>query len=67
MTNENKMKAIEICMKNRATVEFHPVIKKMVYEQYLGLTYACPMVINNLVEAGFSLSMNDGHIIIDKY
>lgn len=67
MDKKEKMEAIEICMKHRATIEFTPVINGRCYEQYLGMTYGCPAVITELVKAGFNLSQDEGHIIIDKF
>ena len=66
MNKDLKMKAIEICMKHRATIEFLPVIEHHVCDQYLGMTYGCPAVIEDLVNNGYMLSMDKGHIIIDK-
>lgn len=67
MNEVQKTRAVGICRKHRATVEFHPVITGKVYQEYLGMTYACPAVINELVKEGFSLSLHEGHIIIDNY
>jgi len=67
MRKEDMMVAVEICMKHRGTVEFHPVVGTQVTDKYIGLIYACPALINELVKEGYSLSLNDGHILVDKY
>ena len=67
MTREDMLAAVEICMKHRGTVEFKPVVGTQVKDDYIGLVYACPALISELVKAGYSLSLSDGHILIDKY
>lgn len=61
MKREDILAAVEICMKHIGTVEFKPK------DNYIGLVYACPALINELVKAGYLLSLNDGHILVDKY
>lgn len=61
------LEAVQICMKYRGTVEFHPVVGTQVKDDFIGLTYACPALINELVAEGFKLSLHEGHILVDKY
>lgn len=67
MKREDILAVVEICMRHRGTVEFKPVVGTQVKDDCIGLVYACPALIDELVKAGYSLSLNDGHILIDKY
>ena len=67
MTKENKMKAIELLSEQVCTVEMKAIINGHVHGDMIAITDCCHNAIAKLLEYGFSVSMKDGKLIVDKY
>lgn len=66
MNQTDKMKAIEICMKHITTVEMIPTVNGFVKHDVLGIVNSCTATLQELIENGFMLHMENGHILVDK-
>lgn len=68
MNNEHFDQAVQICIKHKTSVEFCPTKGNIVLNgNNLAIKESCPVTIKELVLKGFSLSLQEGKIFIDKY
>ena len=67
MTKENKMKAIELLSEHVATVQMKAIIDGHVYDDKIAITDCCHNAIKVLFENGYTVSMNNGKMIVDKF
>ena len=67
MTKQNKMKAIELISETLCTVEMKAVIDGRVHDEFLAITDCCHNTIKILMDNGYTVSMNKGKLIIDKF
>lgn len=66
MTKENKMKAIELLSEHVCTVQMKAIIDGRVHDEFLAITDCCHNAIKVLFEHGYTVSMNNGKMIVDK-
>lgn len=67
MTKENKMKAIELLMNQNCTIEMCAVIDGRVHDDCIALTDSCHNAIKTLIDNGYSVSIQEGKMLVNKY
>lgn len=67
MTRENKLKAIELLSEHSCNVQMKAIINGTVHSDLIALTESCHNAIKTLFECGYSLTIKDGVMIVDKF
>lgn len=67
MKREDKMKALGIINDWGGTVQTKVVLDTQVKDDYLGIFECPPTTIEQLMDAGYTMSMHEGFLLIDKY
>ena len=67
MTQNKKYEAIKLCMNDVVTWEINPCINGTIRNDIMCLVDCTPIVIDRLVENGYSISIRHGKIIVDHF
>ena len=67
MTKEQKMKAIELLSEHKCTVQMKAIIDGYVHDELIAITDSCHNAIKTLFSWGYTLTIKDGIMIVDKF
>ena len=67
MKKEDKMNALEIINDSGGTVNTRPVLHNQVEDDYLAVIDCPSLTIRRLMEAGYTMSIHKGFLLLDKY